>query len=128
MNRKNYNSGTKWEPIAGYSRATKVNNIIYVSGTTATNEQGKLIGIGEPYLQAKQAILNIEKALAYFNANLSNVVRTRMFVTDIDQWKAIGKAHGEFFGDIRPVTTMVEVTKLIEPEMLIEIEAEAVVD
>lgn len=128
MVRKTYNSGTKWEPIAGYSRATKINNIIYVSGTTATNQQGELIGIGDPYLQAKQSILNIEKALAYFNAKLSHVVRTRMFVTNIEQWEVFGKAHGEFFRNIRPVTTMVEVTRLIEPEMLIEIEAEAVID
>ena len=128
MNRKIYLSGTSWEPIVGYSRATKINKIIYVSGTTATNEKGEIVGKNDPYVQSRQAIKNIEKALEHFSANLSNVVRTRMFVTNIDQWEEIGKVHGEFFNDIKPVTTMVEVKRLIIPDMLVEIEAEAVIE
>lgn len=128
MKRENFRSGTKWEPLAGYSRGVKVNNIIYVSGTTATNENGAIMGKNDPYLQTKQAILNIEKALVHFKSSLADVVRTRMFVTNIDQWELIAKAHVEFFREIGPATTMVEVKRLIDPDMLIEIETEAVID
>ena len=128
VKRETYLSGTKWEPIVGYSRAIKVNNFIYVSGTTATDENGKLLGGNDPYLQTVQAILNIEKALSHFNSSIANIVRTRMFVTNIDQWELIAKAHGEFFKEIQPVTTMVEVKRLINPDMLIEIEADAVIE
>ena len=127
MNRVNYSSGTKWERIVGYSRAVKVNNMIYISGTTSTNEKGEIIGINDPYAQTVQIIKNIENALKHFNANLKDIVRTRMFVKDIDQWEAIGKAHGEFFHDIRPTTSMVEIKRLIGAEILVEIEAEAVI-
>lgn len=126
MNRENYSSGTKWESIVGYSRAVKINNIIYISGTTATNEQGEIVGVNDPYEQTVQVIKNIENALKHFNASLSDVVRTRMFVKNIDQWEEIGRAHGEFFKDIKPVTSMIEISRLINPEILVEIEAEAV--
>ena len=123
--RQHYFSGTKWESTVGYSRAVKVGERIYVTGTTATNETGEIIGVGDAYAQTIQAIRNIERALKALDAGLENVVRTRMFVTDISRWEEYGRAHGEFFGEIKPCTTMVEVSNLIDAEMLIEIEADA---
>lgn len=127
MTRQNYNSGTTWEPIVGYSRAVRVGSQVYVSGTTATNEAGAIVGIGDPRAQTVQVLQNIAKALDNVGARLDHVVRTRIFVTDISQWEVIGRAHGEVFGAIRPVTSMVEVSKLISPEILVEIEADAYV-
>ena len=123
--RQKYSSGTKWEQVVGYSRAVKVGERIYVTGTTATNEKGEIIGAGDAYAQTAQAIRNIEQALKALGASLENVVRTRMFVTDISRWEEYGRAHGEFFARIKPCATMVEVSKLVDPEMLIEIEVEA---
>lgn len=123
--RQKYSSGAKWESIVGYSRAVKVGERIYVTGTTATGENGEVVGVGDAYAQTVQTIKNIEKALKALDASLENVVRTRMFVTDISRWEDFGKAHGEFFGEIMPATTMVEVSRLIDAEMLIEIEADA---
>ena len=128
MARQNFATGTKWEPIVGYSRAVRAGNMVFVTGTTATNEQGEVVGAGDAYAQAKQTLANIERVLQRAGAEMRHVVRTRIFVTDISRWQEIGRAHSEYFKDIRPATTMVEVSRLISPEMLVEIEADAVIE
>lgn len=125
--RVNFSSGTKWEPIVGYSRAVRVERFVYVSGTTATDQHGNLVGAGDASAQTRQTLTNIQTALESLGAKLEDVVRTRIYVTDITKWEEVGRAHGEFFKNIKPASTMVEVKSLINPQMLVEIEAEAII-
>ena len=128
QSRQNISSGAPWESIVGYSRAVRLGNMIMVAGTTAADEQGQVIGVGDPYAQTMYILEKIKKALAQAGASMEDVVRTRMYVTQIDQWEAIGRAHGEFFRNVRPAATLVEVSRLIDPQMLVEIEVEALLE
>ncbi len=127
MQRLNHSSGSKWEPVIGYSRAVRTGQFVYVSGTTASGADGNIVGIGDPHAQTQQILRNIAAALAAVGARPEHVVRTRIYMTDISRWEDVGRAHGEVFGEIRPATAMVEVARLISPEILVEIEADAVI-